>query len=203
MNRGPFDLSFLFTSLGGGTGSSFVPRLIMDLKDRLETNSYVVGVLPFREEGTIFIQNAGFALRDIVQTKPISTILVDNEFLRGGKNFAEAYRSINKTVAERIMYLLKVLTSEQIVTADLGDLETALGAGTGLATLGYAKQESEERSIGETIERSLAKNNLLFNVDTEDVGRALFLIWGAERYLDTSENHALNSEIWNRSWSTL
>jgi len=187
VSREPYDLSFLFTSLGGGTGSSFVPELILDLKDRVGINSYVVGVLPFREEGTIFIQNAGFALRDIIEAGPISTILTDNQFLGGGRSFAHAYKMINKTVAERFVFLLKVLNSEQIVTADLGDLEGALSAGTGLATLGYGKQRDEEESVKQAITRSMASSNLLFEATTADVGRALFLIWGDEGYLDTGE----------------
>jgi len=186
-DRSPFDLSFLFTSLGGGTGSAFTPELIADLRERLRLNSYVISVLPFRKEGSILIENAGFSLRDIIEANPLSNILIDNEFLRGGRSYADAHKIINRTVAERFMFLLKVLNSDQIVTADLGDLETCLSAGTGLATLGYGKQRNEDESVGHAIRRSTVPENLLFNARMEDVGRALFLVWGDERFLDTAQ----------------
>jgi cell division GTPase FtsZ len=60
--RGDFDLAFVMTSTSGGTGSSFSPLIIHELKKRYKNISVVpIAVLPFREEGTIYIQTLHFA----------------------------------------------------------------------------------------------------------------------------------------------
>ena len=87
--RGNFDIVFLITSASGGTGSSFTPLLVKEMKKRYKYPVYCLVVLPFREEGTLYLQNTAFSIREIRQSGADGIILADNQYL---KILEEAFR---------------------------------------------------------------------------------------------------------------
>ncbi|RSD33703.1 MAG: tubulin/FtsZ GTPase [Methanohalophilus sp.] len=142
--RGSFDIAFVITSASGGTGSSFTPSLIRELKEQNDYPVYAVVVLPFREEGTLYLQNAAFALRDIRGSGVDGIILADNQYLKQmGGDVESAYDSINEMIAKRLLFLLDSLDSEMMMVTDLGDFKTVMSGGAGIATIGYYEADGE------------------------------------------------------------
>ncbi len=198
--RGDFDVAFIIASASGGTGSSFSPMLIEAMKERYKNNVYSIMVLPFREEGSIYLQNSIFCLKEIMGGTCDGTILVDNQFLKNlGKDIKTAYDGINNTVAQRFLFLLKALDSEMMMVTDLGDFKTVMSNGSKLATLGFG-EGGNNLPIKAVIKHSISHGGLLFELDPyKEATRAMIIIEGDKKYLNindiTSEVEKLSSEI--------
>ncbi|HOW15429.1 tubulin/FtsZ family protein [Methanosarcina sp.] len=186
--RGNFDIAFVLTSASGGTGSSFTPLLVREMKNRYDYPVYCVVVLPFREEGTLYLQNTAFSIRDIRQSGADGIILADNQYLKNiGGNIEEAYNGINDMVAERLLFLLDALDSEMMMVTDLGDFKTVMSGGAGLATIGFFRAD-KEMPIKTTIQNSLSPSGLLFSTNVyEEASRAMIVIKGDRKYLSIDE----------------
>lgn len=186
--RGNFDAVFVISSASGGTGSSFTPLLIKEMKKRYNYSVYCVLVLPVREEGTLYLQNTAFSIRDIRESGADGIILADNEYLKNiGGNIQEAYNGINNMIAERIIFLLEALDSEMMMVTDLGDFKTVMSGGAGLATMGFFKAE-KEIPIKTAIQNSLSPTGLLFSTDVyEEASRAMVIIKGDRKYLSIDD----------------
>ncbi|MCZ7398303.1 MAG: cell division protein FtsZ [Candidatus Methanoperedens sp.] len=198
--RGDFDVAFVIASSSGGTGSSFTPLLIEALKERYKFSVYGIIVLPFREEGSIYLQNSIFCLKEIIAGSSDGNIVVDNQFLKHlGKDIKSAYDGINRTVAQRFLFLLKSLDSEMMMVTDLGDFKTVMSAGSKLATMGFGEGDKNV-SIKAVIKHSLSHAGLLFELDPyKEANRAMIIIEGDKKYLNindiTTEVEKLSSEI--------
>ncbi len=198
--RGDFDVAFVIASASGGTGSSFAPLLIEAMKERYKYNVYGIVVLPFREEGSIYLQNSIFCLKELLAGSCDGNIIVDNQFLKHlGKDIKSAYDGINKTIAQRFLFLLKSLDSEMMMVTDLGDFKTLMSAGSKLATMGFG-EGNKNLPIKSVIKHSLSHAGLLFELDPyKEANRAMIIIEGDKKYLNindiTSEVEKLSREI--------
>lgn len=198
--RGDFDVAFVIASASGGTGSSFAPQLVEAMKERYKYDTYGILVLPFREEGSIYLQNSIFCLKEMMGGSSDGTILVDNQFLKHlGKDIKSAYDGINDTVAERFLFLLKALDSEMMMVTDLGDFKTLMSGGSKLATMGFGEGD-KNLPIKAVIKHSISHAGLLFELDPyKEANRAMIIIEGDKKYLNindiTSEVEKLSSEI--------
>jgi len=198
--RGDFDVAFVIASSSGGTGSSFTPLLIEALKERYKFSVYGIIVLPFREEGSIYLQNSIFCLKEIIAGSSDGNIVVDNQFLKHlGKDIKTAYDGINRTVAQRFLFLLKALDSEMMMVTDLGDFKTVMSAGSKLATMGFGEGDKND-SVKGVIKHSLSHAGLLFELDPyKEANRAMIIIEGDKKYLNindiTTEVEKLSGEI--------
>ncbi|MBS1262990.1 MAG: Tubulin-like protein CetZ [Methanonatronarchaeales archaeon] len=186
--RGNFDVGFVFTSVGGGTGSSFTPLLADKLKYLYDIPIYVFTVLPFREEGSIYMQNSAFCLRELRESSADSMILVDNAYLgSAGDNIKAAYDGINKQVARRVLFLMNALDSEMLLVTDLGDFKTTMRGGDKIATMGFA-ESTGEGAISNAIKRAISRAGLLFPADVYDeAARAMLVIKGDRNVLNLSK----------------
>ena len=186
--RGSFDIAFVITSASGGTGSSFTPSLIRELKEQNDYPVYAVVVLPFREEGTLYLQNAAFALRDIRGSGVDGIILADNQYLKQmGGDVESAYDSINEMIAKRLLFLLDSLDSEMMMVTDLGDFKTVMSGGAGIATIGYYEADGEV-PIRTAIQKAVSPGGLLFNTNVyEEASRSMMIIKGDKSYLSIDE----------------
>jgi tubulin-like protein CetZ len=191
--RGNFDIAFVLTSASGGTGSSFTPLLVREMKKRYDYPVYCVVVLPFREEGTLYLQNTAFSIRDIRQSGADGIVLADNQYLKNiGGSIQEAYNSINDMIAERILFLLDALDSEMMMVTDLGDFKTVMKGGAGLATIGFFRAD-KEIPIKTAIQNTLSPTGLLFSTNVyEEASRAMIIIKGDRKYLSMDD---ISSEI--------
>jgi cell division GTPase FtsZ len=198
--RGDFDVAFVIASSSGGTGSSFTPLLIEAMKERYKFSVYGIIVLPFREEGSIYLQNSIFCLKEIIAGSSDGNIIVDNQFLKHlGKDIKSAYDGINRTVAQRFLFLLKSLDSEMMMVTDLGDFKTVMSAGSKLATMGFGEGDKNV-PVKAVIKHSLSHAGLLFELDPyKEANRAMIIIEGDKKYLNindiTTEVEKLSSEI--------
>lgn len=198
--RGDFDVAFIIASASGGTGSSFLPLMIEAIKGRFKYNVYGVLVLPFREEGAIYLQNSIFCLKEVMDGSSDGNIIVDNQFLKHlGKDIKSAYDGINKTIAERFLLLLKALDSEMMMVTDLGDFKSVMSGGSRLATMGFGTGDKDV-SIKSVIKHSLSHAGLLFELDPyKEANRAMIIIEGDQKYLNindiTSEVEKLSCEL--------
>jgi len=199
-DRGDFDLVFAITSAAGGTGSSFTPLMINELKKTYKVPIIAIIVLPFQEEGTIYLQNAAFCLKEMAESKVDGILLVDNQYLkRFGGDIYSAYDKINKMTAERLLFLIESLDSEMLAVTDLGDFITVMSGGLNIGTMGYYKAD-KNTSINAAILGSLKQSGLLFPVDVYKEGaRAMIIIQGSKEYLDlekiTKEIEKLSADI--------
>ncbi len=188
--RGDFDLAFVITSTSGGTGSSFSPLLIQELKRRYRNIAVVtVAILPFREEGSIYLQNAAFCMRELMEVDSEGLILVDNQYLtRCSGDIASAYNKINSMVAQRLLFLIESLDSEMLSVTDLGDFKTVMSGGLRISTMGFFQGDRKTPSVKVAIENSVKPGNLLYPANIfEDAARAMVIIQGSKEHLDADE----------------
>ncbi len=192
-DRGDFDVAFIITSASGGTGSSFTPMLIKELKSKCNYPIYALVILPFREEGTLYLQNAAFCLRDMRESGADGIILADNQFLKQmGGNVESAYNTINDMIAKRLLFLLDALDSEMMMVTDLGDFKTVMSGGAGLATIGFYEAETE-MPIKSVIKKALSPEGLLFSTDAyQEASRSMIIIKGDRKYMSMEE---VSSEV--------
>jgi cell division GTPase FtsZ len=191
--RGNFDVGFVITSASGGTGSSFTPLVIRELKMEHDFPIYAIVVLPFREEGTLYLQNAAFCLRDIRDSGVDGIILADNQYLKQiGGDVQSAYDSINTMIARRLLFLLDSLDSEMMMVTDLGDFKTVMSGGAGIATIGYYEAD-QDMPIKSVIQKAVSPSGLLFNTDVyKEASRSMVIIRGDRENLKIEE---ISSEI--------
>ncbi|MCE8424222.1 MAG: cell division protein FtsZ [Candidatus Methanoperedens sp.] len=198
--RGDFDVAFVIASSSGGTGSSFAPLLIDAMKERYKYSVYGIIVLPFREEGSIYLQNSIFCIKEIMNGNCDGTIILDNQYLKHlGKDIQSAYDGINSTIANRFLFLLKALDTEMMMVTDLGDFKTVMSGGSKLATMGFGKGD-KNMPIRSVIQHSISHAGLLFNLDPyKESNRAMIIIEGDKKYLNmndiTTEVEKLSIEI--------
>lgn len=198
--RGDFDVAFVIASASGGTGSSFLPVMIDAMKERYKYNVYGIVVLPFREEGSIYLQNSVFCLKELMNGSSDGNIIVDNQFLKHlGKDIKSAYDEINRTIAERFLFLMKALDSEMMMVTDLGDFKTVMSGGSRFATMGFGEGD-KNLPVKAVIKHSLSHSGLLYELDPyKEASRAMIIIEGDKKYLDindiTSEVEKLSADI--------
>jgi cell division GTPase FtsZ len=154
---------FVVAGLGGGTGSGGMPVLIKELKRVYDVPVYGLGVLPGRDEGSIYQVNAGRSLKTVAREAD-SVLLVDNDAWRSsGESMEEGYDAINQAIAQRVGLLLASGEATEGVgesVVDSSEIINTLRSG-GVAALGYASSEASEQAednintIMSTVRRSL------------------------------------------------
>ena len=150
---------FVVAGLGGGTGSGGAPVLAKELKRIYDVPVYAIGILPGRDEGSLYQANAGRSLKTLAREAD-STILIDNDAWREtGDSVAEVMAAINERIARRVGLLLAA--GEPIEDRSLGlggggidrnvaqsvvDTSEVINTlrGGGLAAVGYATSAASE-----------------------------------------------------------
>ena len=155
---------FIVAGLGGGTGSGSAPMLARELNRVYDIPIYGIGVLPGRDEGSIYQANAGRSLKTTVREAD-STMLIDNDAWHSAdESIEEGFDAINQHIAQRVGLLL---ASGEIVdgvgesVVDSSEIINTLKPG-GMSSLGYASAEASE-DPGENISTitSATRNALL------------------------------------------
>ena len=161
--------------LGGGTGSGGAPALAKELQRIYEVPIYVLGILPGRDEGSIYQANAGRSLKTVVREAD-SAILIDNDAWReSGESVEEGYDHINEQIAQRIGLLLASGEAVEGVAesvVDSSEIINTLREG-GIASMGYATAEaSEDPEENVNTITSLTRNALLTKMSLPDAVEA-------------------------------
>jgi cell division GTPase FtsZ len=170
--------------LGGGTGSGGAPALVSELQRVYEIPVYVLGVLPGRNEGSIYQVNAGRSLKTVAREAD-ATVLVSNDAWReSGESMEEGFEAINNRIARRIGLLFAAgeLTGEVGESVvDSSEVINTLRSGQ-LASIGFASAQSAPdpaeniHTIMSTARNALFTNNSVPDVTTADA--ALFVVVG-------------------------
>jgi cell division GTPase FtsZ len=158
------DAVFVVAGLGGGTGSGGAPMLCRQLQRIYEMPIYGIGVLPGRDEGSLYQANAGRSLKTFARESD-SLLLIDNDAWRtSGESVEEGFATINDRIAERVGLLLaagEVVEGVGESVVDSSEIINTLRGG-GVASLGYASAVADE-DAGENINTitSTTRNALL------------------------------------------
>ena len=137
---------FVVAGLGGGTGSGGAPVLVRDLSRVYDVPVYAIGILPGRDEGTMYQVNAGRSLKTLVREAD-ATVLLDNDAWRSaGESVESGYAAVNESMARRVGLLLAAGESVEGVAesvVDTSEVINTLRAG-GMAAVGFASAPAAE-----------------------------------------------------------
>ncbi|WP_336022032.1 tubulin/FtsZ family protein [Halobellus salinisoli] len=177
---------FVVAGLGGGTGSGGAPVVAKELKRIYDVPVYGLGILPGRDEGSMYQVNAGRSLKTFARESD-SLLLVDNDAFRSaGESVTEGFDSINREIAKRVGLLLASGESVEGVAesvVDSSEIINTLRNGS-IAALGYASAEAapeaEENinTVMSTTRRALLTGSSL--PDATDADAALVVVAGRQ-----------------------
>ena len=167
----------IVAGLGGGTGSGGAPALARELNRIYDVPIYVLGILPGRDEGSIYQANAGRSLKTIAREAD-SLLLIDNDAWRSaGESMEEGFAEINDNIAQRVGLLFasgEIEAVDEIAESvvDSSEIINTLRPG-GMAVLGYASAAASE-DAGENVNTitSITRNALLTGTSVPNVVKA-------------------------------
>jgi len=175
---------FVVAGLGGGTGSGGAPVLARELGRIHDVPVYGLGVLPGRDEGSMYQVNAGRSLKTFAREAD-ALLLVDNDAFRSaGESITEGFDAINREVAKRVGLLLAAGetvdgVAESVV--DSSEIINTLRDG-GIAALGYAAAEAAPDAEGNINAVTAAARRAIFTgsslPDATDADAALLIVAG-------------------------
>ncbi len=139
---------FVVAGLGGGTGSGGAPVLVHHLQRVYDVPVYALGVLPGRNEGTLYQANAGRSLKTLAREAD-STLLIDNDaWHEQGESVQGAFDRINEKIARRVGLLFASGEAVEGVgesVVDSSEVINTLRSG-GISVLGYASEIASDES---------------------------------------------------------
>ena len=174
----------IVAGLGGGTGSGGAPALAKELNRIYDVPIYALGILPGRNEGSLYQANAGRSLKTVVREAD-AALLIDNDAWRtSDETVQEGFENINQQIAQRVGLLLasgEVVDGVGESVVDSSEIINTLKDG-GIASLGYASAEAAEEA-GDNVNTitSLARKSLLTGMslpNAVDAEAALLVIAG-------------------------
>ncbi|WIV66307.1 tubulin/FtsZ family protein [Natrialbaceae archaeon AArc-T1-2] len=191
---------WIVAGLGGGTGSGGAPVLASTLERIYDVPVYALGILPGRNEGSLYQANAGRSLKTLVREAD-STLLIDNDaWHEQGESIEGAFETINDRIARRVGLLFAsgevfdrggggltgrgssdrgAIAAESVV--DSSEVINTLRNG-GVSALGYASELAAEDSA-ENVHTvvTVARQALLTGTslpDATDAEAALLVVIG-------------------------
>ena len=170
--------------LGGGTGSGGAPVLARELARVYDVPVYGLGILPGRDEGSMYQVNAGRSLKTFAREAD-ALLLVDNDAFRSaGESITEGFDAINREVAKRAGLLLaagEIVEGVGESVVDSSEIINTLRGG-GIAALGYAAAaatsdaEGNINTVMSTARRAVLTGSSL--PDATDADAALLIVAG-------------------------
>jgi cell division GTPase FtsZ len=158
------DAFLIVAGLGGGTGSGGAPVLARRLKKLYEEPVYGLGILPARDEGSLYSLNAARSLMTFVNEVD-NLFLFDNDaWKKSGESVKEAFLDINDEIVRRFGILFGAGEANEVgqMVVDAAEVINTLKGG-GISTIGYAAEEIENDGV---IKKFFGKKAPLENLDT-------------------------------------
>ena len=154
----------IVAGLGGGTGSGGSPALAKELKRVYELPVYTLGILPGRDEGSLYQANAGRSLKTVVRESDAALLIDNDAWRKSDETVEEGFENINQQIAQRVGLLFasgEVVDGVGESVVDSSEIINTLQNG-GVASLGYASAEAhEDASENVNTITSLTRNSLL------------------------------------------
>jgi len=209
----PPNLVIVTTSFGGGTGSSFSPRLVASLRKAFRERSgvalpmLVLGALPLTppREKAIFTENAAQCLHEIFIAEKdfracgVSTI--DNEWWAKGGDIQRQYPAINSFIVRQFRPLIEPLGKGDISgqSFDAEDLRSAVEFPD--STPGVFSVGSCRLAYGGSINRALMQARLraqkMISVSEDARWSSGLMLLRLSRPLSGSESHLVQeAQAW-------
>jgi len=157
------DAFLIIAGLGGGTGSGGAPVLARRLKKLYEEPVYGLGILPAKEEGSLYSFNAARSLMTFVNEVD-NLFLFDNDaWKKGGESVEEAFAEINEEIVRRFGILFGAGEANEVgqLVVDAAEVINTLKGG-GISTIGYASEELESKSF---LKKFLGKKGTIEELD--------------------------------------
>ena len=158
------DAFLIIAGLGGGTGSGGAPVLARRLKKLYEEPVYGLGILPARDEGSLYSLNAARSLMTFVNEVD-NLFLFDNDaWKKGGESVKEAFLDINEEIVRRFGILFGAGEANEVgqMVVDAAEVINTLKGG-GVSTIGYASEQIETEGL---LKKLLVKKKSLDNLDS-------------------------------------
>ena len=158
------DAFLIIAGLGGGTGSGGAPVLARRIKKLYEEPVYGLGVLPAKDEGSLYSLNAARSMMTLVNEVD-NLFLFDNDaWKKEGESVKEAFADINDEIVRRFAILFGAGEANEVgqMVVDAAEVINTLKGG-GISTIGYASEEIESKGL---FKKLLGKKKDLENLDT-------------------------------------
>lgn len=158
------DAFLIVAGLGGGTGSGGAPVLARRLKKLYEEPVYGLGILPSKDEGSLYSLNAARSLVTFVNEVD-NLFLFDNDaWKKGGESVKEAFEDINEEIVRRFGILFGAGEANEVgqMVVDAAEVINTLKGG-GISTIGYASEEIQSEGL---FKKFLGKKKPMENLDT-------------------------------------
>ena len=158
------DAFLIIAGLGGGTGSGGAPVLARRLKKVYEEPVYGLGILPAKDEGSLYSLNAARSLMTFVNEVD-NLFLFDNDaWKKGGESVKESFVDINEEIVRRFGILFGAGESNEVgqMVVDAAEVMNTLKGG-GISTIGYAAEEIEREGF---VKKIFGKKGSLDRIDT-------------------------------------
>ena len=142
------DAFLVIAGLGGGTGSGGAPVLARRIKKLYEEPVYGLGILPAKEEGSLYSLNATRSLMTFVNEVD-NLFLFDNDAWKtGGETVKEAYEVMNEEIVRRFGILFGAGEANEVgqMVVDAAEVINTLKGG-GISTIGYAAEEIKSEGL--------------------------------------------------------
>mgnify|MGYP001048892311 FL=1 len=158
------DAFLIIAGLGGGTGSGGAPVLARRLRTLYEEPVYGLGILPSKDEGSLYSLNAARSLVTLVNEVD-NLFLFDNDaWKKGGESVKEAFEGINEEIVRRFAILFGAGEANEVgqMVVDAAEVINTLKGG-GVSTIGYASEEIQNEGL---FKKLLGKKKAMENLDT-------------------------------------
>ncbi|MBE0517270.1 MAG: cell division protein [Methanophagales archaeon] len=158
------DAFLIIAGLGGGTGSGGAPVLARRLKKLYEEPVYGLGILPSKDEGSLYSLNAARSLMTFVNEVD-NLFLFDNDaWKKGGESVKEAFLDINEEIVRRFGILFGAGEANEVgqLVVDAAEVINTLKGG-GISAIGYASEEIESKGF---MKKFFGKKGTVEGLDT-------------------------------------
>ncbi|SDZ88266.1 Cell division GTPase FtsZ [Haloplanus vescus] len=166
---------FVVAGLGGGTGSGGAPVLVEELQRIYDIPVYGLGILPGRDEGSLYQVNAGRSLKTLIREAD-ATLLIDNDAWRSsGESLESGYEAINERIARRVGLLVASGEAVDGVGESVVDSSEVINTlrGVGVATLGFAAADaSSDTAANVNVVTSTTRRAVRSGLSLPDTTRA-------------------------------
>ena len=158
------DAFLIVAGLGGGTGSGGAPVLARRLKKLYEEPVYGLGILPSKDEGSLYSLNAARSLVTFVNEVDNLFVFDNDAWKKGGESVKEAFADINDEIVRRFGILFGAGEANEVgqMVVDAAEVMNTLKGG-GISTIGYASEELASESL---FKKFLSKKKTLENLDS-------------------------------------
>ncbi|MDY6930585.1 MAG: tubulin/FtsZ family protein [Halobacteriota archaeon] len=144
------DAFLVVAGLGGGTGSGGAPVLAKRLKELYAEPVYGLGIIPAKDEGSLYTLNAARSFMTFVNQVDNLFLFDNSSWKKEGETLGEAYNYMNEEIVRRFGVLLgageSIKTTDDVgdIVLDASEIINTLSTG-GIATIGYAVEEIQQK----------------------------------------------------------